>query len=122
MAVYIISGLCSALAGIIITSELMTAHPNRGNGFELSAIAAVVLGGTSLDGGRGSIWGTIIGAFVIGVLNDGMAMMDVSWFWQQVIRGAVIIVAVIFDQFQQDLERQNALQRMKKDSALLLSI
>jgi erythritol transport system permease protein len=121
MSVYIIAGLCSALAGMIITSELMTAHPNRGDGFDLSAIAAVVLGGTSLDGGRGTIWGTIIGAFVIGVLNDGMAMMDVSWFWQQVIRGAVIVVAVIFDQFQQGLERRTALQRVQEGSISLLS-
>jgi len=122
MAVYVICGLCSALAGLIITSELMTAHPDRGNGFELSAIAAVVLGGTSLIGGRGTIGGTIIGAFVIGVLNDGMAMMDVSWFWQEVIRGAVIVVAVIFDQFQQNLERRAALQRMQEGSTLLLSL
>jgi len=119
MAVYIIAGLCSALAGMIITSELMTAHPDRGSGFELSAIAAVVLGGTSLLGGRGTIWGTIIGAFVIGVLNDGMAMMNVSWFWQEVIRGAVIIVAVIFDQFQQELERRAALQGVERGSTLL---
>ena len=86
----------------------------------MSAIAAVVLGGTSLDGGRGTIWGTIVGAFVIGVLNDGMAMMDVSWFWQQVIRGTVIIVAVIFDQFQQGLERRTALQRVQEGSMPLL--
>jgi erythritol transport system permease protein len=122
MAVYIIAGLCSALAGMIITSELMTAHPARGEGFELSAIAAVVLGGTSLDGGRGTIWGTIVGAFVIGVLNDGMAMMDLSSFWQEVIRGSVIVVAVIFDQFQQGLERRAALQRVQESSALLLSL
>jgi erythritol transport system permease protein len=97
-AVYVISGLCSALVGIIIASQLTSAHPATGQAFELNAIAAVVLGGTSLAGGRGGIGGTIVGALVIGVLADGLVLLGVSEFWQIVIKGAVIVVAVVLDQ------------------------
>jgi erythritol transport system permease protein len=96
--VYVISGLCSALVGIIIASQLTSAHPATGQAFELNAIAAVVLGGTSLAGGRGGIGGTIVGALVIGVLADGLVLLGVSEFWQIVIKGAVIVVAVVLDQ------------------------
>jgi len=102
MAVYMISGACAAIVGLIISSELVASHPATGESFEMNAIAATVLGGTSLNGGRGSISGAIIGAFVIGILNDGMVMIGVSSFWQIVIKGVVIIVAVIFDQLQSD--------------------
>jgi len=115
MFVYMFSGLCAALAGLIFASELMTTHPARGEGLELSAIAAVVLGGTSLAGGRGTIWGAVVGAFVIGVLNDGMAMMNISWYWQQVTRGSVIILAVLVDQLQRRFERRRALQRALRE-------
>jgi erythritol transport system permease protein len=98
LAVYSISGLCAALTGLIIASQLQAAHPATGETFELSAIAAVVLGGTSLSGGRGSIGGTLVGAFVIGVLNDGLVLLGVSEFWQIVIKGIVIVVAVVVDQ------------------------
>jgi erythritol transport system permease protein len=101
LAVYIISGFCSALAGIIIASQLVASHPATGETFELNAIAAVVLGGTSLFGGRGSIGGTIIGALVIGVLADGLVLLGVSEFVQIVIKGIVIILAVVIDQIQQ---------------------
>ena len=97
---YMISGGCAALVGLIITSQLAAAHPATGAAYEMNAIAASVLGGTSLAGGRGAIGGAVLGAFVIGVLNDGMIMMGVSSFWQTVIRGAVIILAVIIDQAQ----------------------
>jgi len=100
LAVYVISGFCSALAGIIIASQLVAAHPATGETFELNAIAAVVLGGTSLFGGRGSIGGTIIGALVIGVLADGLVLLGVSEFWQIVVKGIVIVLAVMIDQFQ----------------------
>lgn len=100
VAVYAISGLCAALVGLIVASDLVAAHPASGETFELSAIAAVVLGGASLAGGRGTIAGTIIGACVIGILGDGMVMMGVSEFWQMVIKGAVIIAAVVLDQVQ----------------------
>lgn len=109
--VYMISGFCSAMVGLIIASQLVAAHPATGTFFELNAIAAVVLGGTSLSGGRGSIGGTIIGAFVIGVLGDGLIGLGVSSFWQQVIKGAVIVLAVIIDQAQVRLQERVALQQ-----------
>jgi len=98
--VYVISGMCAALVGVLVASDLVSAHPASGQAFELSAIAAVVLGGASLAGGRGTIGGTIIGACVIGTLSDGMVMMGVSEFWQMVIKGTVIVAAVILDQLQ----------------------
>ena len=108
LAVYMISGFCAAMVGLIIASQLVAAHPATGDTFEMNAIAAVVLGGTSLAGGRGSIGGTIIGAFVIGVLADGLVMMGVSSFWQRVIKGAVIILAVIIDQLQARMQERIA--------------
>jgi erythritol transport system permease protein len=98
LAVYMMSGFCAALTGLIIASQLQAAHPATGETFELSAIAAVVLGGTSLSGGRGSVGGTLVGAFVIGVLNDGLVLLGVSQFWQIVIKGVVIVAAVVVDQ------------------------
>lgn len=105
--VYVISGACAALVGVLVASDLVAAHPASGETFELGAIAAVVLGGASLAGGRGTIGGTIIGACVIGVLGDGMVMIGVSEFWQMVIKGAVIIAAVMLDQFQGRLGRSD---------------
>ena len=104
--VYVISGACAAIAGLIISSQLVASHPASGTSFEMNAIAAAVLGGTSLAGGRGTIGGTIIGAFVIGVLSDGLVMMGVSEFWQMVIKGLVIIAAVILDQMQRKMARR----------------
>lgn len=104
--VYAFSGLCAALVGLIITSQLGTAHPLTGQTFELSAIAAVVLGGTALFGGRGSVIGSVVGAAVISILSDGMVMSGVSNFWQKVIMGMVIIIAVVIDQAQQRLEKR----------------
>ncbi|MEE8886919.1 MAG: ABC transporter permease [Eubacteriales bacterium] len=108
--VYVLSGVCAAVVGLINTSQLAAAHPASGDGWEMNAIAASVLGGTSMAGGSGTIGGTIIGAFVIGVINDGMTMMGVSEFWQKIIRGLIIILAVIFDQEQRKLEAKIALQ------------
>ena len=108
--VYAFSGLCSAIVGIIATSQLVSATPKTGESWEMNAIAASVLGGTSMAGGVGSIGGTIVGAFVIGVINDGMTMCGVTEFWQKVIRGLVIIIAVIIDQFQRNLQAKMALQ------------
>ncbi|RVC30610.1 ABC transporter permease, partial [Mesorhizobium sp. M7A.F.Ca.CA.004.04.2.1] len=104
MFVYMFSGFCAAIVGLIISSELMASHPATGESFELNAIAAAVLGGTSMSGGRGTIGGTIVGAFVIGILSDGLVMMGVSSFWQMVIKGLVIIVAVVVDQAQRRLQ------------------
>ena len=114
LLVYVISGFCSAVVGLIIASQLVAAHPATGQFFELNAIAAVVLGGTSLSGGRGSIGGTIIGAFVIGVLGDGLVMVGVSSFWQQVIKGLVIVLAVIIDQVQARMQTRIALQKQQE--------
>jgi len=97
---YLASAFCAALVGLIIASQLEAAHPATGESFELNAIAAVVLGGTSLMGGRGSITGSLIGACVIGVLSDGLVMLGVSEFWQMVIKGTVIVLAVAVDQLQ----------------------
>ncbi|MBO0903522.1 ABC transporter permease [Jiella sonneratiae] len=108
--VYMFSGFCAALVGIIIASQLVASHPATGETFELNAIAAAVLGGTSMSGGRGRIAGTIVGAFVIGILSDGLVMMGVSAFWQTVIKGVVIIAAVVIDQAQQRFESRLALQ------------
>ena len=110
IAVYMFSGVCAAIVGIITASQLVAAHPASGETWEMNAIAASVLGGTSMAGGIGTISGTIVGAFVIGVINDGMVMSGVSEFWQMIIRGLVIIVAVIVDQFQRNLQAKIALQ------------
>jgi erythritol transport system permease protein len=104
LLVYMISGVCSAAVGLIIASQLVAAHPATGQSFELNA--AVVLGGTSLAGGRGSIGGTIVGALVIGALADGLVLLGVSEFWQIVIKGIVIIVAVVLDQLQRRIQWQ----------------
>lgn len=110
-AVYMFSGLCAALVGLIIASQHQAAHPATGETFELNAIAAAVLGGTSMSGGRGRIGGTIVGAFVIGILSDGLVMMGVSTFWQTVIKGLVIIAAVVVDQAQSRLEARVVLRQ-----------
>jgi ribose transport system permease protein len=89
--------MLAAVGGVLVTARLDSAQPNAGISYELDAIAAVVIGGTSLSGGRGSIWGTVLGAMIIGVLNNGLVLLDVSPFWQQVIKGLVILLAVIVD-------------------------
>jgi len=104
IAVYVISGACAALAGLLLTSELGAAYPDTATTYELNAIAAAVLGGTALSGGRGTIIGTVMGAFVIGFLSDGLVLIGVSTFWQSVVKGAVIIFAVITEQAQQRLQ------------------
>lgn len=114
MFVYMFSGFCAALVGLVISSELMAAHPATGTNLELNAIAAAVLGGTSMSGGRGTIGGTIVGAFVIGILSDGLVMMGVSSFWQMVIKGLVIIIAVVVDQAQRKLQARVTLMQMAK--------
>lgn len=108
--VYAFSGFCAAIVGIIATSQLVSATPKTGESWEMNAIAAAVLGGTSMAGGVGTIGGTIVGAFVIGVINDGMTMCGVTEFWQKIIRGLVIIIAVIIDQVQRNLQAKMALQ------------
>ena len=106
--VYMLSGACAAVTGIIIASELTSAAPQAGETFELNAIAAVVIGGAALSGGRGNVRGTLVGAFVIGFLADGLVILGVSTFWQIFIKGAVIILAVMLDQGQQRFQRKGA--------------
>jgi D-xylose transport system permease protein len=100
MIVYVIVSVLSALSGILLASRLNGASPNLGTMFELDAIAAVVIGGTSLAGGSGTIGGTIIGALIIGVLNNGMSLLGVSSFYQLIIKGLIISLAVWFDVLQ----------------------
>ncbi len=95
--VYTITGALAALLGLITTAKLDSAQIDAGTGYELDAIAAVVIGGTSLSGGKGTILGTVLGAIIIGVLNNGLILLDVSPFWQEVAKGAVILLAVIID-------------------------
>jgi len=97
IGVYAICGLLAALAGIIITSRLSSAQPTAGMGYELDAIAAVVLGGTSLMGGKGRIMGTLIGALIIGFLNNALNLLDVSSYYQMIAKAVVILLAVLVD-------------------------
>ena len=95
--VYVVSGISCAIAGIILTGRLDAAMPTAATGYELDAIAAVIIGGASLSGGKGTIIGTIIGVLMIGVINNGMNLLNVPPFWQNFIKGAVIFIAVMID-------------------------
>ncbi|MGD8969617.1 MAG: ribose ABC transporter permease [Anaerolineae bacterium] len=99
LAVYVISGLTAALGGVLLTARLWSAQPNAATGWELDAIAAPVLGGVSLFGGVGSIGGTLVGAFIIGVLSNGLNLLGIQSYYQQVIKGIVFILAVMLDLF-----------------------
>jgi ribose transport system permease protein len=98
--VYAISGLLSGLAGVVLAGRLFSGQPTAGIGFELDAIAAVILGGTSFTGGVGTIQGTLIGALIMGVLSNGLTLLDVNYYWQLVVKGAVIILAVLLDRLR----------------------
>jgi erythritol transport system permease protein len=100
ISVYVLSGICAAVTGIILSSELTSAGPTAGNSYELTAIAAVVIGGAALTGGRGTIRGTLLGAFVIGFLSDGLVIIGISSYWQTVFTGAVIVLAVLLNAVQ----------------------
>jgi ribose transport system permease protein len=97
---YIISGLLAALVGIILSSRMITSQPNSAIGYEMNAIAAAVIGGTSLMGGVGTVGGTVIGSFIIGILTVGLTMQGANYFMQQIVIGLVVIGAVAFDQFK----------------------
>ena len=89
VTVYVLSGICAAITGLILSSQLTSAGPTAGLSYELTAIAAVVIGGASLMGGRGTMRGTLLGAFVIGFLSDGLVIIGISSYWQTVFTGAV---------------------------------
>ena len=110
MLVYCLSGLLAAFAGVMMACKLASFQASIGESWQMDSITAAVLGGTSMSGGSGTIIGTVVGAFVIGVINDGMTMCGVSEFWQKVIKGLVIILAVLIDQFQRNLQAKMALQ------------
>jgi erythritol transport system permease protein len=100
ITVYILSGICASVAGLVLSSQLTSAGPTAGQSYELTAIAAVVIGGAALTGGRGTIRGTMLGAFVIGFLSDGLVIIGVSSYWQTVFTGAVIVLAVLLNSVQ----------------------
>lgn len=95
--VYAITGALAGLAGIALSSRIMSASPSMGQGYELDAIAAVVIGGTSLSGGVGTIAGTVVGTLIIGVMNNGLDMLNVSSYWQSIVKGLIIVLAVLLD-------------------------
>ena len=97
IAIYAVSGLFAGLAGVLISARLDSAQPSLGLGYELDAIAAAVIGGTSLSGGEGTILGTVIGAFVISILTNGLQILSVPQEWQTVVTGTIVIVAVYLD-------------------------
>lgn len=101
MAVYALCGTLAGLAGILLTSRITTGQPNAGAGFELDAIAAAIIGGTSTSGGTGTIAGTLLGALLIGVINNGLDLLNVTSYYQQIIMGAIIIGAVLLDSWNQ---------------------
>jgi inositol transport system permease protein len=98
IGVYTIAGLLSGLAGLVLSSRIGSGQAGLAVGYELDAIAAAVIGGTSLSGGIGTIWGTIIGALIIGVLNNGLDLLNVSAYWQTIVKGSIIVIAVIIDE------------------------
>lgn len=108
LSVYMISGVCAALAGVVLASQLTSAGPTAGTTYELTAIAAVVIGGASLMGGRGSVRNTLLGAFVIGFLADGLVIIGVSAYWQMVFTGSVIVFAVLLNSVQYGSKRKSA--------------
>ncbi len=98
---YVFCGFCTALAGVVLAARLNAGEPVAGQGYELDAIAAVVIGGTSLAGGQGTVIGSIVGALVIGVINNGLNLLNVHSYWQMVAKGVIIVLAVIIDQYKQ---------------------
>jgi ribose transport system permease protein len=100
MVAYIFSGLLAGLTGIILASRMVTSQPNSASGYELNAIASAVIGGTSLMGGVGTIAGTVVGSFIIGILTVGLTMQGANYFMQQIVIGVVVILAVYFDQIR----------------------
>lgn len=95
--VYMISGICAGLAGTVLASRINAGQPNSGEGYELDAIAAVVIGGTSLNGGIGKVSGTILGVLIVGGINNGMDLLNISSYYQKIVKGSIIVLAVLLD-------------------------
>ena len=100
--VYVISGVTSAVSAVLLVSRLNSAEPVAGMGYELDVIAAVVIGGTSLNGGRGGVWGTLVGALLIAVINNGMVLLGISPYFQQLVKGLIILGAVLLDRLRDE--------------------
>lgn len=98
IGIYTFAGMLSGLAGIVLSSRISSGQPGLGQGYELDAIASAVIGGTSFAGGIGTIWGTMVGALIIGVLNNGLDLLNVSPYWQQIVKGSIIVIAIIIDE------------------------
>ncbi|MBK8049559.1 MAG: ABC transporter permease [Anaerolineales bacterium] len=98
IGVYALAGTLAGLSGLVLSSRISSGQPGLGLGYELDAIASAVIGGTSLSGGIGTIWGTIVGALIIGVLNNGLDLLNVSAYWQTIVKGSIIVIAVIIDE------------------------
>ncbi|MDO4273733.1 MAG: ABC transporter permease [Eubacteriales bacterium] len=95
--VYVISGICSGIVGLVLSARISSGQPTAGVGFELDAIAATAIGGTSMNGGMGSLRGTILGFLIIGLLSNSMNLMNINSFWQDIVKGLIIIIAVFLD-------------------------
>jgi inositol transport system permease protein len=98
LLIYAFSGMLAGLGGVIISGRIGSGNPTLGEGIELDAIAAAVIGGASLSGGIGTVWGAVVGAMIIGSMNTGLDLLNVSPFWQQVVKGVIIVVAIIIDE------------------------
>jgi ribose transport system permease protein len=105
---YVMSALCAAVAGLVLAGRLNAAHPYSGEGYEMTAIAAAVIGGTSVSGGEGTMYGTIIGALIIGIIQNGLNLLQINAFWQEIVIGSVIIVAVLIDSFRINMSEKMA--------------
>jgi ribose/xylose/arabinose/galactoside ABC-type transport system permease subunit len=100
LSFYVVCGATAALAGLVLTARVGSARPAAAATFELDVITAVILGGASLSGGRGTLWGTLIGLLLIGVINNGLILSQVPAFWQQVVKGAILLSAVLYDEYR----------------------
>ena len=100
LGVYAIAGVLSAVAGILMSARISSGQPNLGVGYEMDAVASSVIGGVSLSGGIGTIWGTVCGALVIGIINNGMDLLGINTYWQQIVKGMIIVVAVLLDRLK----------------------
>lgn len=103
IVVHVMCSFCAGIAGLLITSRLVSAQPTGGVGYDINSIAAVILGGGSLLGGEGTVVGTLVGTFFMGILRNGLNLLNISVFWQEIVIGAVLLTAVLYDQFRRGM-------------------